>query len=185
MRSMNTTANNEPIINTQEFARTGGYLEGQVNGEDLYRAADLFFEDQASIAWTLRGEQLRRADGSLEARLRLTVSGSAEMVCLRCLGVVTIPVGVERQYRLAKDEAHAGKLDEDDDLVDALVGSTSFEVLDLVEDEVILALPFTPKHEHCALPITKEGSSKSDEFEAENEKPNPFRVLAQLKKPNP
>jgi uncharacterized protein len=185
MRSMNTTANTEPIINTLEFARTGGHLEGKVDGEDLYRAADLFFEDQASISWSLHGEQLRRADGSLEARLRLSVSGTAEMVCLRCLGVVTIPVTVERQYRLAKDEAHAAKLDEDDDSVDAIVGSTSFEVLDLVEDEVILALPFTPKHDECTLPVGQVTSSASDDFGGENEKPNPFRVLAQLKKPNP
>jgi uncharacterized protein len=107
------------------------------------------------------------------------------MVCLRCLGVVTIPVEVEREYRLARDEAHAAKLDEDDELVDAIVGSARFDVLDLVEDEVILALPFSPKHDECDLPIANEIASESDDNSGEDEKPNPFRVLAQLKKPNP
>lgn len=185
MRTMNTNANDQSIINTQEFARSGGQLEGNVEGEELYRAADLFFEEQASFHWTLKGEQIRRVDGGLDARLRLKVSGTAEMICLRCLGVVTISVEVEREYRLARDEAHAAKLDEDDELVDAIVGSARFEVLDLVEDEVILALPFSPKHDECALPRGNENPGESDDIGAEEDKPNPFRVLAQLKKPNP
>jgi uncharacterized protein len=172
----------------------GEVMSGEISGEDLERADDLLFDHQASVAWELKGEQTRRADGGFESYLALRLNGLAKMICLRCLEIVEIPIDIERHFRLAKDEAHAAKLDSEDELVDAIVGSVQFEVLDLVEDEVIMALPFAPKHEICTAPSFDTGFAATDAAddngkegvnEEDRARPNPFRVLAQLKKPNP
>jgi uncharacterized protein len=172
----------------------GEIMSGEISGEELERADDLLFDHQASVAWELKGEQTKRAEGGFESYLTLHLSGIAKMICLRCLEIVEIPINVERQFRLAKDEAHAAKLDVEDELIDAIVGSVQFEVLDLIEDEVIMALPFAPKHDVCSTPSFDTGFAATDAMDdngkegvndEDRERPNPFRVLAQLKKPNP
>jgi uncharacterized protein len=182
------------IINTNEFARMGDVLSGEISGEELERADDLLFDHQASIAWSLHGEQSKRTDGGFESYMTLALNGVAKMICLRCLEIVQIPINVERKFRIAKDEAHAAKLDAEDELVDAIVGSVQYEVLDLVEDEVIMALPFAPKHDVCSAPTFNTGfaavdaaddNGKEGVNDEDRQRPNPFRVLAQLKKPNP
>jgi uncharacterized protein len=182
------------IINTNEFARMGDVLSGEISGEELERADDLLFDHQASIEWSLKGEQNKRADGGYESYITLGLNGVAKMICLRCLEIVEIPISLERQFRIAKDEAHATKLDAEDEFVDAIVGSVQFEVLDLVEDEIIMALPFSPKHDFCSAPTFDTGFEAADAADdngkegvndEDRERPNPFRVLAQLKKPNP
>jgi uncharacterized protein len=182
------------IINTNEFARTGDVMSGEISGEELERADDLLFDHQASIAWTLEGKQIKRTDGGYESYVTLGLNGIAKMVCLRCLEIVEIPIDLEREFRIAKDEAHAAKLDAEDESIDAIVGSVQFEVLDLVEDEVIMALPFSPKHDICSAPTFDTGFAPTDASDdngkegvndEDRERPNPFRVLAQLKKPNP
>jgi uncharacterized protein len=167
---------NQLIINTADFTLSKELVSGVVAGLDLERAADMLHEKTARVDWALRGEQNQRVDGGVEQYLGLTLKGSAHMVCLRCLGMVVIPIAEDRQFRLAKDEVDAEKLDLEDDWIDAIVGGSRFDVLSLVEDEVILALPFSPMHESCESPIGKDVA---------DERPNPFLVLAQMKKPNP
>jgi uncharacterized protein len=182
------------IINTYEFARMGEGLSGNISGEELERADDLLFDHQATVAWSLKGDQVKRAGGGVESYLTLRLNGLAKMICLRCLETVEIPIDMDRKFRIAKDEAHAAKLDSEDEIVDAIVGSVQFEVLDLVEDEVIMALPFAPKHEDCSAPTFNTAFEASDPADDNGKEgvndedralPNPFRVLAQLKKPNP
>ena len=55
-----------------------------------------------------------------------------------------------------------------------MVASTHFNLLEAIEDEILLALPHAPKHpvSQCQLrPV-----------EVDLEKPNPFKVLKNLKK---
>lgn len=56
------------------------------------------------------------------------------------------------------------------------------DLLGIVEDELILTLPLVPKHtsEHCEVSIAEQVFGKLPEELAE--KPNPFAVLANLKK---
>ena len=78
-----------------------------------------------------------------------------------------------------ESEVEAEETWEDDpEAPDQLQGSTQFDVLSLVEDELILALPYVPKHEVCpSLPVGLESDQGS-----ESVRPSPFAVLAELKK---
>jgi len=56
-----------------------------------------------------------------------------------------------------------------------------FDLLAVLEDELLMALPLVPMHETCpqASPLV---AGESDKEVGLIEKPNPFAVLAQLKK---
>jgi uncharacterized protein len=102
---------------------------------------------------------------------------------------VVLPVEVERSIRFVADEALAAELDADMD-DDVLVVNRGFDLLDLVEDELIMASPLVPRHDECPQPPKMSVSDPGVEpneaseggSEASNERKNPFAVLAQLKK---
>ena len=60
---------------------------------------------------------------------------------------------------------------------DVLALSPAFDMAGLVEDELLLALPLVPKHEHCPVPLLAPGSGDEGGIET----PHPFAVLAGLK----
>jgi uncharacterized protein len=64
---------------------------------------------------------------------------------------------------------------------DLLVMLPQFDLLGLLEDELLMALPLVPMHDECpVLPTFSAGMM--DVPESVPDKPNPFAALAQLKK---
>jgi uncharacterized protein len=109
--------------------------------------------------------------------LQLQVSTQVPLSCQRCLQPYNQPVAVDRWFRFVFDEAQA--LQEDDDVPEDLLAWTpKFNLLELIEDEVLLDLPLIPKHENCAHTWQPEPNPI---LEAVAERPNPFAVLSQLK----
>ena len=112
--------------------------------------------------------------------LHLSVHASFPMECQRCLTPVDVPLDVERSFRFVADEATAEALDEECD-EDLLALSREFDLRELIEDELLMALPVVPRHEEC--PTSVPLASSDDDFEVANsEKPNPFAALAALRK---
>ncbi|HQS64567.1 MAG TPA: YceD family protein, partial [Acidovorax defluvii] len=100
--------------------------------------------------------------------------------CQRCLTPVDVPLAVERSFRFVADEATAEALDDESE-EDLLALSREFDLRELIEDELLMALPVVPRHDECpsAVPL----ASSDDDFEAASaEKPNPFAALASLRK---
>src|SRR3546814_8103693 len=61
-----------------------------------------------------------------------------------------------------------------DDVIERIVGSARLDMRELVEDEIILGLPYVPKHEVCpSLPT----QLAQDEPAVNTDKPSPFAVL--------
>ena len=58
------------------------------------------------------------------------------------------------------------------------------DLLRLVEDELLMAIPLVPMHEDCPEPLAaSRGQAAADAHEASvEERPNPFAALAHLKK---
>ena len=123
------------------------------------------------------------------------------MICTRCLQRVAVPLSADHRFLLVADEALAARADAETDEYDVLVGSRHFDVLELVEDEVIMALPLVPRHDDCRLPdqlagaaglagnegVRADGSASSDASDevaadGETDKPNPFAVLGRLRR---
>jgi uncharacterized protein len=134
-----------------------------------------------SVAWTARGELLTPPGGKPQTWLHLDAKVEVPMTCQRCLGEVRVPLLVASRFRFVADEATA--MAEDDEAEeDLLVLSKQFNLQELIEDELLMALPIVPKHEVC--PGIVKLASTDDEFKAAlTQKPNAFAALGSLKKP--
>src|SRR5579859_2605344 len=105
------------------------------------------------------------------------------------------PFNVDATYRIVNTEAEAEEFPLDEDEVEVIVGSNHFDLVDLIEEELLLSLPLVPKHEVCpevhesllsgADGTEGEGEDAAlDEADegAEPERPNPFAALESLKR---
>jgi uncharacterized protein len=101
------------------------------------------------------------------------------MVCQRCLGPVDVPLQVDQWFRFVADEATAEALDDEVE-EDLLALSREFDLHELIEDELLMALPLVPRHDECPDPVQL--STSDEDFDsASAERPNPFAALASLR----
>jgi len=131
-----------------------------------------------TVDWTARFEQRGHASGERAAWLHLSLTTQVQLVCQRCLGQVVMPISVARDFRFVATEALAQEQDDDAD-EDLLVISHSFDLAELIEDEVLLALPLVPRHDVCPVPVKL--AAVDDDFEVAQAQPGPFAALATLK----
>jgi uncharacterized protein len=107
----------------------------------------------ASIEGMVRGRvHFTRESGLVVADL--TVSGAATLACQRCLQAMTEPVESSVRVALITAEAEAKRVPEHLEPVLALGGRIT--VGELVEEELLLALPIVPLHaqaSECAGPV--------------------------------
>ncbi len=103
-----------------------------------------------------------------------------KMVCQRCLELVTLPIHSETVYAVVKEGADTQSLPKGYDVLE--VGEDPLDLMTLVEDELLLALPIVPAHdpEDCQQPGTVHDEPEPSEDEVTRS--NPFSVLAQLKR---
>ena len=168
-------------LDVRVFSRDGATLSGQA---PLAQWARLRAESEDGLVsppvqWQARGEAVSEVGAQDQVWLHLQVNAVLPLLCQRCLSPVLTAVDVDRSYRFVADEATAMALDDEEE-EDLLVISREFNLIDLVEDEVILAMPLVPLHDTCPEPLSM--SAEDPRFEQEEEKrPHPFAALAGLK----
>lgn len=129
------------VIDGLQFAHAALERRGSVGMERLPRLAQLRCSTEG-LEYRLRGGRA----GNGKPCLRLSVVGSLEMVCQRCLDPIQVPIAIDAELQLAEN---AREISEADDEIDRVIASRHMDVASLVEDEVILALPMAPRHEEC------------------------------------
>lgn len=171
-------------LDVDAFARDAGQLSGQWSINELVRLRDMqVTADHAvqPLQWSVRGERLQRRVGDAEVWLHLEGSTSLHLQCQRCLQPVEVPVHIDRAVRFVRGEDEAAALDADVE-DDVLALTRSLDLQELIEDEVLLALPLVPRHDECPQPLP----NPADEIEASGEEePHPFAALAALKSKPP
>ena len=168
----------------EAFARRQGELSGSTPIVQLERLQDLLViasrDPQAMVAWSATGELRSPRGGSHEVWLHLAARGLLRMQCQRCLQGVEVELDVARSFLFVHGEALAAERDaytEDD----VLPLTRALDLVALVEDELLLALPIVPRHEPaCPQPLTAAFDDPAPE-PAEN----PFAVLAGFKRGGP
>lgn len=165
-----------------EFARRGDALSGRAALGDFERLAGSLEGIGGPLDWKAQGELGPDPEGRPARWLRLGLRFDAPLQCVRCLETVTLPVDMERRFKLEQSQEAVEAEPLDEDRYDTILGSPRFDLAGLVEDEALLALPFSPAHEDCGLP---DGAGRSEDAEAREAlpgRPNPFAALAALKK---
>jgi uncharacterized protein len=172
-------------LDVKAFVQAGAQLNGHdslLKYERLAQEAQGLHPD-LYVDWQAHGE-LRVLDGDVhQVWLHLKAQASFPMVCQRCMTPVDVPLEVDRSFRFVADEATAEALDDDVE-EDLLALSREFDLHELIEDELLMALPVVPRHDAC--PVAVPMASSEDDFEAASaEKPNPFAALATLRVDKP
>ena len=158
-----------PFIDSMDFARNGKELCGEIPIVALPRLSDMLANSAGTLSYRVCGSQ--QDD---QPRLEVILTGRCNLRCQRCLDEFSYPIEVTSHLRLVSTD----KLDEDEidaDEEDIIEATAQLDVLALIEDEVLLALPFAPKHQEGACEAPLKNLQKVA---------NPFDVLAVLKSSN-
>ena len=169
-------------LDVQAFALAQGHLEGADPLERYERLVDAAADHAVDglVTWDARGASTRDALGGTQCWLHLKVQTRLALTCQRCLGRLMWPVDVERAFRFVADEATAEEQDETSE-EDVLVLTADLDLQSLIEDEVLLSLPYVPRHADCPEQPTL--SATDENFDRPAPKPHPFAALASLKLP--
>lgn len=168
-------------LDIKAFAQAGGVL----SGSDLLSKYERLLEETGGqgadrvLQWEARGELRRDAGGFAQIWLHLDAAISLPLTCQRCLGPADIEVTVGRSFRFVATEEQA-EAEDDEAEEEVLALSRDFNLHELIEDEILMALPIVPRHEVC--PTTVKLAVQDADFEAaEAAQPHPFAALAGLK----
>lgn len=157
-----------------ESARHGVAGENELSG--FRRLVTGLPEQQAgsTVQWSVSGQ------GTSAGRrfIQISAQASVTLECQRCLQPFVLPVQVDNRLEVVREPSELDN--EDDEEPERIVGSRQFDVLELIEDELILSLPSVPKHDICSAELG--AFVPSDEPDVEAVKPSPFAVLKRLKK---
>ncbi|CAG4890740.1 DUF177 domain-containing protein [Paraburkholderia gardini] len=189
-----------------EFARSGRQAAGVVRVSQLPRMLNEVPaeapERDTAFTWQAEGStQPELQDDGTEGPqpyLRLALHGSAWLVCQRCLAPYEQAFNVDAIYRVVNTEEEAEEFPLDEDEVEVIVGSRQFDLVGLIEEELLLSLPLVPKHDVCpevheSLVSGVSGADGEGEEAARDEageggepgRPNPFAALEGLKRGGP
>ncbi|HVE53948.1 MAG TPA: DUF177 domain-containing protein [Ramlibacter sp.] len=168
-------------LDVRRFAEEGAELEA-ADGLREYRRLVAETEGgdlSREVRWHARGELLNPHHHQAQVWLHLDADVSLPLVCQRCLGPVDVPLEVSRSFRFVADESVAAAEDDAAE-EDLLALSHSFDLKELVEDELLMEVPLAPRHDVCPEPVKMSAADAGFE-EAVAEKEHPFAVLGRLK----
>lgn len=156
-------------IDPYEFVEKKRRIKGKLpfSGMDRLRDVVLNLDAAASVELEFaRQERVAAIKGWVEADLVLQ--------CQVCLEALDWPVASEVHLGVVRSLDEADMLPEPFEplLVEA---DSPVELADIIQDELLLALPAIPKHADCRL---RKAEAKAETRE------HPFAALAQFKKPN-
>ena len=129
----------QTVIDSLEFARTGGILSGSLPIPGLARLKDSLHDELGEIRFEVKGGQDVRG----RPVLALEIRGVLHLQCQRCLGMLEYPVRVSNTLLLTGQDA----VEPEDEEAESIEASTELDVSGLIEDEILLGLPYSPRHE--------------------------------------
>jgi len=173
---------NPQHLHVAAFARSAGRYAGEERLAHFQRLVEETkgVGSENYVIYSAQGEIRTDAAGQSEVWLQLEGSVTLSLVCQRCLGPVDVDVAFERSFRFVATEELAEVEDEESE-EDVLVLSRDFNLLELLEDELLMAMPPAPLHDQCPVAIKMQVVDANFEA-AEQSQPHPFSVLSALKK---
>lgn len=166
-------------LDLRGLAARGVQIRGTVSPDDLPRLAEsgIGIVDLGSAAFDFRRDE--------EARYVVAVSVEAKVVmqCQRCLSDMEVPISTASLMACVWTDEEAASLPA---TYEPLLVEDAADLSDIVEEEILLAIPVSPIHEteckselqQAALAVEVEGLEKVEDT---GERESPFAVLERLK----
>jgi uncharacterized protein len=155
------------VIDLLALAKDGRRVHSTVPVEKLGRLVESLLEPVGTVTFEFQGE--RDDEGKLHVDLQ--IQGDLVLQCQRCLEAMVWSCNVQNRLLLLRSGEELPENELENDAEDALEVDPLTDLLALVEDEVLLALPLVPRHENCEPPVK---AGVDDEI-------SPFAVLRQLR----
>ena len=163
MRAGNLPAAVDPI----KLADSGTRLTGQLPVKAMGRLRALCLDESDKVSIDLSFE--RSGDRTL-GRMQGPIVAGLQVVCQRCLEKMTLVLRAEPSAILVRAQDREDIIARD---TDSLVIDGPILLSNIVEDELLLAMPMVPMHDidECL----------AGEHRHRQERPKPFSVLGELK----
>lgn len=159
------------VIDIFELARTHGVIEGSLPLGQANRLRPELRDDAGALVFRIIGAIDPRGRPCASLRLR----GELPLTCDRCARELKFAIDHEVDFYFVREASELEALPVTvEDEPEALLGSTHFDVEDLVEEEAILCLPVSPRHATCPE------SDRSSPAAARPTQRNPFATLPKL-----
>ena len=169
---------NTLLIDNIAFSKKNERIEGELSLKDCPRLEELMQSLNlinpskvgytGLISYVLQG----KTDAAGQHVLKLTILASLSTTCQRCLNAMPLNINLNFNYLIGEvsdTDVEMVDIDNSDDY-DLQQPNKVMDLIALIEDEVIMAMPIAPMHEEaCTKLVTQSG-----------EKPNPFAVLKSL-----
>jgi uncharacterized protein len=146
------TSRQEHRFDAFRLSASHGEVAGTLAPAALERLDDRLYEGEdedagdGRIDWSIRGA----ADNLGRPALTVSIEGSLALQCQRCLGRLDLPLSQATTVLLARNDAELVQLDEASEQ-EVVLANAPLDAVALVEDELLLTLPFAPRHEDdCA-----------------------------------
>jgi uncharacterized protein len=159
------------IIDPRRFCQQGVVLRGSVVVDGLPRLTEnnvVVDHMSADLAFSVDEQRTRVVQGSLAA--------GVQVQCQRCLEAMPLAIDCKISLAVVWDEESSRKLA---DVYDPwIVTSEEADLYAMLEEEVLLNLPFVTYHNFACGQLPAEHDIEKDK---QSEKANPFQMLQQLK----
>lgn len=163
----------------RRLALEGKTLEGSLALEGMSRLVALLHDSAGSARFALRFG----FDDEGQARVLGRIEAQPVMLCQRCLEPLRVDVICDVSLALVPEGADTTKLDPRYEPL--MVGEAPQRLSDLIEDEIILALPNFARHRRGECQMPPGADAGGDGTEQESTRENPFSVLESLKSRKP
>ena len=172
----------EPLPSTLDIrkaAARGVSISGTLKPLDLQRFRPLLAGDDGNIQAVLSCSR----DEENRYLIQVAIQASVMVTCQRCLDSMPLQLNSDNTLAVVWSDEQAAQVPRHLDPL--IVQEEACNLWELVEDELILALPAFSYHEtdECKESLAA-FSDPEPEGESGEDRPNPFNVLAQLKPGN-
>jgi uncharacterized protein len=150
----------QPVIDGFEFASAGRSLRGAWPIRAFPRLHDMLAADDGEVAYEVDG----LSDEHGRPSLRVRAQGTLRLRCQRCLEALPFEVRVDEVLVLAATQAEIDAEPEDVYGADRVVATKEMPVRELIEDELILALQYAPRHAGCSAGAAQDAADRSLPF---------------------
>ena len=146
------------------------HYQGSVKLDKMSRLADMLDDTNGDVEFSLQFDRAARLLGKAQVKVKTELS----LICTISLKQFNLPVAIDATVGFIDDleyEEFVGT-----DMEASLVEGGFVNPLELIEDELILAVPDAPFNENYT-----DDESTDETVMVTDEKPNPFDILKNLK----
>jgi uncharacterized protein len=161
----------EYLIHPERISDKPQVFEGRADLEDLPRLEESLANDDCELNYRITAQ----LDPQRRKVVSCIIEGFVFLTCQTTLEAFRHEISIDDRLVLVDDESQLPPIEEESDAEDYLVADAPLDILDLVEDAVLLALPMVPRKPGLeeAKGAGKPGATPKE---------SPFAALASLKK---